>query len=90
MPVISHNSWAYNQRLCILHKEVGLIRFNFPWIATLLLQEILQMMRNKVIPSNPIVNRFIFEEGFFEEMEMCQVLHWKILDFQHSRSNKVK
>ena len=41
----------------------------------MLLKELSELMTNQVIPSNPIVNGFIFEERFFKEVEKSKVLH---------------
>ena len=60
-------SWVYTQGLCIIHQKF--LKFNFLWVATLLLKELSGLSTDKVIPKNPIINGYIFEERFFKEIE---------------------
>ena len=59
-----HGSLVYHQGLCTLKEQPKVIDFNFPSVATLLLKELSKIIVNTKIPSNPIVNGFIFEENF--------------------------
>ena len=59
--------------LCVIHDST--IKFNFPGIAKLLLNELSALKENQHIPNNPEVNGYIFEGKFFEELDSTKVLH---------------
>ena len=68
-------SWIHIQGICILEEGGDLINCNFPGVAKLLVNELAVMRRDEKVPSNPIVNGFIFEENFFTEIGKMKTLH---------------
>ena len=68
-----HGSWVYTVGLCTL--DQNLLQFNFPWVPTLLLNELAQLSTNKEIPRNPVVNGYIFEERLFKEIQRSKYFY---------------
>ena len=64
-----------DQGVCNLEKESNVINCNFPGVAKLLIKELAVMRRDEKVPSNPILNGFIFEENFFCEIGKIKALH---------------
>lgn len=58
--------------------EDDVINCNFPGVSRLLLDELARMKQDDKLPSNPIVNGYIFEEKFFVELGKTKTLHINI------------
>jgi len=73
-------SWLSIQGICSIAEEDNVLNCNFPGVARLLLDELAKMRQDNRLPSNPIVNGYIFEENFFVEIGKTKTLHITIME----------
>lgn len=57
-------SWLSVQGICSIAEESDLLNCNFPGVARLLLDKLTKMQQDDKLPSNPIVNGYIFKKFF--------------------------
>jgi len=72
-----NHSWVHTEYICDLDaSDIGtFLTFKFPHICRLLLDELSTLRKTEAIPSNPIINGYIFERSFFDEINKCNALH---------------
>ena len=71
-----NHSWVHTEYICDLDAsdDSTFLTFNFPHICRLLLDELSTLRKTEAIPSNPIINGYIFERSFFDEINKCNAL----------------